>query len=78
MNSSIAALLHRAKTIFMGGTRLRSIRAKRSTSSGPRRLLFSWRADRIGTPRSQKTQKRKIRLAIRWPLRQSAPFQIGI
>jgi hypothetical protein len=43
-----------------------------------RPLLFSWRADRIGTPRSQETQKRKIRLAIRWPLRQPAPLQIGI
>jgi hypothetical protein len=78
MNFSIAALLHGAKTIFLGGTRLRSIRAKRSTSSGLRRLLFLWRADRIGTPRSLETQKRKIRLAIRWPLRQPTPFQIGI
>ena len=43
-----------------------------------RRLLFLWRADRIGTPRSQETQTRKIRLAIRWPLRQPTLFQIGI
>jgi hypothetical protein len=61
------------------GQRLRSIRAQPSTSPGhPRPLLFSWRADRIGTPGSQETQKRKIRLAIRWPLRQPTPLQIGI
>jgi hypothetical protein len=78
MNFSMAALPHRAKAIFWGGTRLRSIRAKRSTSSGLRRLRFLWRAERIGTPRSQETQKRKIRLVTRWPLRQPTPFQIGI
>jgi len=78
MNFAIAALPDGAKTIFWGGTRPRSIRAKRSTSSGLGRLLFSWRADRIGTPRSQETQKRKIRLAIRRPSRQPTPFQIGI
>jgi hypothetical protein len=78
MNFAIAALPHGAKTIFRGGTRLRSIRAKQSTSSGLRRLLFLWRADRIGTPSSQETQTRKIRLAIRWPSRQPTPFQTGI